>query len=70
MMSSDFPARIRSERARLGLSQSEAAERAGMTREQYKHLEIRAGKDVRVSTLARLVRAGYSLQAIAPELTK
>jgi transcriptional regulator with XRE-family HTH domain len=64
----DFAARIRAERARLNLSQTEVAELASMTREQYKQLELRAGKDIRVSTLRRLIRAGYRLEAIAPEL--
>jgi transcriptional regulator with XRE-family HTH domain len=66
-MPTDFPARVRSERARLGLSQPQAAERIGVTRGSYKQLEDDA-KDPRLSTLARLVRAGYRLRVLAPEL--
>jgi transcriptional regulator with XRE-family HTH domain len=64
----DFPARVRSARARLGLTQVEAAELMEMSRGGHKQLEDRP-RDVRLSTLTRLVQAGYSLKALARELT-
>ena len=67
-MPPDFPSRLRSERSRLGLTQVEAAERASMSRDSYHQLEQRIDNDPRLSTLARLVRAGFKLRAIAPQL--
>jgi transcriptional regulator with XRE-family HTH domain len=66
-MPADFPARVRAERARLGLSQPEAAALADMTRGTYRQLEEDT-RDPRLSTLARLLRAGYRLESLAPEL--
>jgi len=64
----DLPTRIRSERERLGLTQVEAAEQLGMARGSYAQLESGRTVDPRLSTIAALVRAGYRLRAIAPEL--
>jgi ribosome-binding protein aMBF1 (putative translation factor) len=64
---SDFRSRVRSERARLGLSQAEAAELAGMRRSVYRQLEYR-DCDPRLSTVVRLVGAGFRLRELAPEL--
>jgi transcriptional regulator with XRE-family HTH domain len=65
----DFPARVRSERQRIGWTQEDAASALDMSREQYKKLED-SPRDIRMSTLVRLVRAGFQLGAIAPDLTK
>ena len=59
-------ARIRAERERLGYSQIGAAEAHGGGRLSYRQLEVAANP--RLTTLVRLVRSGYSLRAIAPEL--
>lgn len=67
-MRSDFPSRIRQERARLGLTQKEAAELLGVRQQTYAQFETRPDTDPRLSTLVRLVGAGYRLSAIAPEL--
>lgn len=67
-MPTDFPARVRSERTRLGLSQAQAAELLGVGRGTYRQLEEEPARDPRLSTLVRLVGAGYRLKAIAPEL--
>lgn len=68
-MPDDLPARIRSERQRLGLSQREAAELLGMARGTYQQLED-SDRDIRVSTLRRLLKAGYRLEALDPELSE
>lgn len=68
-MSTDFPTRLRSERARLGLTQSEAAELLGVGRGSYRQLE-EDRIDPRLSTVVRLIKAGYRLKAIAPELVE
>jgi Helix-turn-helix domain len=67
--SDDFPSRMRSERARLGLTQDGAAELIDCGRGTYRQFEQYPARDVRLSTLVRLVRAGYRLQVLAPELT-
>jgi transcriptional regulator with XRE-family HTH domain len=66
-MGVDFPARVVAERQRLGLTQEEAAMAIDVSRNTYKRLE-RATRDPHLSTLAKLVRAGFRLEAIAPEL--
>ena len=68
-MPTDFPTRIRDERARLGWTQEDAAAALDMSRDQYKKLENKA-MDINTSTLARLVKAGYRLEVIAPELVE
>jgi transcriptional regulator with XRE-family HTH domain len=67
-MTADFPARIRQERARLGLTQDQAAELLGIGRGAYKQLED-SPRDIRLSTLIRLRAAGFRLRVLAPELT-
>jgi transcriptional regulator with XRE-family HTH domain len=69
-MPTDFPARIRQERARLGLTQAQAADLLGVRQQTYAQLEERPPRDVRLSTLAKLVEAGYRLRVLAPELIK
>jgi transcriptional regulator with XRE-family HTH domain len=66
----DFPERVRRERARLGLTQAEAAARLGMVRGSYRQLEEHPPRDPRMSTLLRLVKIGYRIEAIAPNLTR
>ena len=68
-MPTDFPARVRSERARLGLTQRQAAELLGIAQQTYGQLEGRTD-DPRLSTLVRLIGAGYRISALAPELAK
>jgi len=70
VQSNDFPARIRAERARLGLTQAQAAERIGVRQQTYGQLEEQPARDPRLSTLVRLVGAGYRLRALAPELSE
>lgn len=61
--------RICSERARLGLSVSEAARQLGIARSTYRQLE--AGSDPRLSTLVALVDVlGMDARVLAPELTR
>jgi transcriptional regulator with XRE-family HTH domain len=67
MTTDDFRSRLRAERARLGLTQEEAAGRCAMSVGVYRQLEQRGG-DVPTSTLAKLVEGGYRLRVIAPEL--
>lgn len=59
-------ARIKAERTRLGWSQEVAAKRLGINRSSYKQLEITANPCL--TRLIELVRLGYRLDAIAPEL--
>ncbi len=59
-------ARIRAERERLGLSQSEAARRAGMSRRAYRLLETTANPTL--ATLEALAAIGMDARAIAPGL--
>jgi transcriptional regulator with XRE-family HTH domain len=68
-MSPDFPSRVRSERARLGLTTRQAAELLGVRQQTYCQLETRPNTDPRLSTLVRLVGAGYRLRILAPELS-
>lgn len=70
MDATDFPARVRQERARLGLSQAEAASLIGVGRGTYRQLEEQPPRDPRLSTLARLVGAGFRLDVLAPELAQ
>lgn len=70
MPGTDFPSRVRSERARLGLTQAQAAELLGVRQQTYSQLEEQPARDPRLSTLVRLVGAGYRLQALAPELER
>jgi transcriptional regulator with XRE-family HTH domain len=65
----EFPSRIRAERLRLGMTQEEAAVALDMSRNTYKHLED-APRDIRLSTLYRLVQIGYRLEALTPELVQ
>jgi transcriptional regulator with XRE-family HTH domain len=67
MVTPDFPTRLRAERSRLGLTQEQAAELLGVGRGSYRQLE-EDRRDPRLSTLVRLVEAGYRIAAIAPEL--
>jgi transcriptional regulator with XRE-family HTH domain len=67
MPTDDFPTRLRAERSRLGLTQEQAAELLGVGRGSYRQLE-EDRRDPRLSTLVRLVGAGYRIKAIAPEL--
>lgn len=67
MPSEDFAARVRQERSRLGLSQEQAAELLGVSRGSYKQYED-GGREPRLSTLAKLVQAGFRLEILAPEL--
>ena len=68
-MPTDFPARVRQERERLGLTQSAAAELLGIRQQTYSQIERLPSRDIRLSTLVRLVGAGYRLRVIAPELS-
>ena len=65
---SDFPTRVRAERSRLGLTQVQAADLLGVRQQTYAQLESRPDTDPRLSTLVRLVGAGYRLRVLAPEL--
>ena len=62
--------RIRAERERLGLTISEAARRLAMRPDSYPQLEGAKGRAANPSldTLCKLVRNGYRLEAIAPDL--
>jgi predicted transcriptional regulator len=61
-----FNHRLRAERERLGLTPTEAGAAIGRTYANYVQLETDT-TDPRLSTLAALVRAGFRLEAIAPE---
>jgi DNA-binding XRE family transcriptional regulator len=67
-MPTDFPSRVRSERTRLGLTQQQAAELLGVRQQTYHGLETRPN-DPRLSTLTRLIGAGFRLTVLAPELS-
>ena len=68
-MPTDIRDRIRSERTRLGLSQSATAELLGMSQQNYSQLE-RITTDPRLSTIVALVGLGMRASAIVPELAK
>jgi transcriptional regulator with XRE-family HTH domain len=68
-MPTDFNVRLRAERVRLGLTQLQAAELLGIRQQSYGELET-TDKDPRLSTLLRLVEAGYRLHALVPELER
>ena len=67
-MPPDFPSRLRQERSRLGLTQVQAAELLGVRQQGYAQYESGRRADPRLSTLIRMVRAGFRLRALAPEL--
>jgi transcriptional regulator with XRE-family HTH domain len=67
-MAADFGSRLRSERLRLRLSQTEVADLLGVRQQTYASLENRRNSDPRLSTLARLVGIGFQLKSIAPAL--
>jgi transcriptional regulator with XRE-family HTH domain len=64
-----FPSLVKAERLRLGWTQEDAAVALGMSRSTYRQLE-EGRNDPRLSTLIRLVRLGYRLRAIVPELAE
>ena len=68
MTAPNFPDLVRQERARLGWSQDQAARRMGVMLGSYRRLEDWPPTDPRASTLIRLIKAGYRLEALFPEL--
>jgi transcriptional regulator with XRE-family HTH domain len=67
-MQEHFRKRLRAERLRLKLSRAEAADKIGVSRQSYTQLET-VTDDPRLSTLVRLVEAGFRIDALMPELT-
>ena len=65
-MPTDFPARLRQERSRLGLTTRQAAELLGVRQQTYCQLEELPARDPRLSTLVRLSEAGF----IAPRRSR
>jgi transcriptional regulator with XRE-family HTH domain len=51
------PAKLKSIRARLGISQTEAAHRAGIHQQAYQRIEAGRRPDPQLSTLERLAEA-------------
>jgi transcriptional regulator with XRE-family HTH domain len=64
-----FPKLLKAERLHLRWTQEQAAEAIGVSRTTYRQLE-EGRNDPRLSTLMRLVRAGYRIEAIVPELVR
>ena len=65
----DIRDRIRSERARLGLTQSGAALRLGMSQQRYAQLETTT-TNPRLDTIIALVGLGMRADRIVPELSR
>ena len=64
-----FPKLLKAERLHLRWTQEQAAHAIGISRSTYRQLE-EGRNDPRVSTLMRLIRAGFRVEAILPELVR